>query len=369
MDCTLFLKYRYVLTQKRIILAIFIDIVALTNIIYAIVQKWRFQKMSADFPNLTGTEKQIAAAEKVRQQWLPLIIEYYDGLAAGEMLFGAREDGKRKYTLAKEWYMNQTQAYWWQNLKKPDKKVLEQTAETCYTKDKMHRFADYVTGSDTEVTGYQLAKKRMYRRSQPIVVEVKPEGVYIQGDIGRMKDKKEIVREAKFRYRNGQYAYFVDECTPTSEDVAARIIDRFLTAGIDVYCNSQEALEKAESHQYETVKEQWVTTIERQNGTVFCIHVGYGNLEYKEKLRACDYVRFDYHAKGYLANRYLSKEVRAFAEENGFQLTESAQAIIEKEADRPGSLWERYVEDYPEEESDLFSDTAKEAIVKGFQIQ
>lgn len=279
-----------------------------------------------DLPPLQGTEKQVAWAEKIRQN----LISWFDKLTELDVEYFPREyEGYqeiRKLTL--------------DDMKVVKHFILENRTVATYYIDNRHNdvFAfiarEYKEAlkTDEEKAEEELmqeikAESTVYPDSAITngVAEIMVETNKISVAFAKDETFRSIVKKLGYRWNGEVWEKEITETTGSAEERAAELGNKLLNAGIPICIMNQEVRERAIAGEYEPECKRWI--FRRKDTDKLAINWTDRSDLYR---KAITLPSAKWDSPSVLVKVEYYQEVEEFAELYGFRFTKAARDLIEK---------------------------------------
>lgn len=249
------------------------------------------------FPELSGTEKQVSWANKIR-------IDLY-------------ELCKREKADIDDIILNEiTAKFWIDNRNNFKIAVFHDFIDSYYAKEKEKQM-------ENDIISMNIAKPEEIRHDGVIEIIERNDTIYLKYD----KDKEfmDLAKSLKYHWNGSSWCRELNETTGTFESRAAEAGHLYLEHGFRICIHDKITLNKAISGQYIPECTRWVYS--RKDSSLLAI-----NFERNDKLyqKAMKLKGAGWSSPSVVIDVSHYQLIEKFAEENGFKFTKSAKEKIEK---------------------------------------
>lgn len=266
-------------------------------------------------PELSGSEKQVAWAITIRQNFINQIEnENY-----------VSDDAKQQVLdIMQQMLEVKTSASWWIDNRDTGSRYL---LGEFYNEHKKANETKVVDNS----TVAEDAKEEMTISSENVCHDGKVEVVVEDGKVKAIYEKNDefrsIVKKLDFKWNGRRWCRTINQFTGTAVDRAGELIAELVKNGFRVYCTNNDARDKAINATYEPKNNYWIV----KSGENLGIKMFVRNDDAYNQSRKITNSRWDSNENCVVVASSHYKEVLDFAEKFGFAITSNARKLIDEQ--------------------------------------
>lgn len=271
-----------------------------------------------ELPQLNGTEKQIAWAITIRQNFVHNI----------ENLDFESDEVKEKYLDAfQNLVETKKSAHWWiDNRDKTLKYLISNEIE------KIKELTELKEIDNNTIA--EQSKNEMTISGERVIHDGRVEIIVNDNLIKAIYEKNtnfiNIVRNLRFQWNGNYWSRRINKFTGLAEDRAGELIANLINNGFKVYCSNDSSREKAKNGTYKEENNYWIINVDGNLGIK--MYAKNDNIyNYSRKLTNSKWDSIEHCV---VVNVSHYKEVLDFAETFGFSITEKAKKIIQVEIEK-----------------------------------
>lgn len=277
-------------------------------------------------PELEGSEKQVAWAEKIRKQLICEAIEYKKdvldklGKRTRFQKIDVTTEEKFDNVLAYNFSTITSARFYIDNRYGFGYEMLKAFAENM---KKAEEFQQEIVQDEDEIAAKEESALKPANIQHDGLVEVTVKSSTVEVRYHNDEDFKTVVKKLKFRWDRDSICWYKEKSEKTfhTVDMAAEVINHLLSAGFIVFCTDDEVKRKAVSGDFNPTTDRWVC----KHGNELSISFD-RNDEIYNAARKIKYAKYRNGSIKVQVVQYM--EVEDFAKSFNFQFSDGAKQLI-----------------------------------------
>ena len=283
---------------------------------------------NSGWPELKGTQKQIAWAETCRANMIKTVCEFYDDF------FDTDEQNEYARKIVSEILLTKTEASWWIENRGASVRSIIRLANQIDAA-KMEAAVEAIKSGNipAEEKAEEKKEEPEQKQERPTAIpenqkhsgcaDIRIDGGKVTVAYDRDETFRGIVKGMGFTWDSG-WVLKLDETTGTAENVCAELGSKLLNAGFSVRFDTQEIMDAAVSGDYTPHHMRWIWS--RKAGGFYAEWGERSDILYKEIMSIPG---AKYSAPGVVIPERSWDALADYAEKHDFRFTAKAKALME----------------------------------------